>query len=193
MHDRSLGWVASAPDGLPLPRGFRSFPGAGPQAAPRSPPPRRGRSRPSPAQAPQRSAGAMARGALLGAVACLCFLAPAAEAFKRRGPSVTAKVTLARGGGGVRRRKASGRVGRGPRLRCPAARMCREEPAGLCPAPLPHRPRAASRAPRARAGLGLTPELHRFNRLAWLGGWFLIPLRMPPFCRLWHTVEFGPA
>ncbi|NXU97774.1 PPIC isomerase, partial [Cettia cetti] len=34
----------------------------------------------------------MARGALLGAVACLCFLAPAAEAFKRRGPSVTAKV-----------------------------------------------------------------------------------------------------
>ncbi|KAL2294512.1 hypothetical protein Nmel_008244 [Mimus melanotis] len=34
----------------------------------------------------------MARGALLGAVACLCFLAPAAEAFKRRGPSVTAKL-----------------------------------------------------------------------------------------------------
>ncbi|XP_041251928.1 peptidyl-prolyl cis-trans isomerase C isoform X1 [Onychostruthus taczanowskii] len=33
----------------------------------------------------------MARGALLGAVACLCFLAPAAQAFRRRGPSVTAK------------------------------------------------------------------------------------------------------
>ncbi|KAM6363674.1 PPIC isomerase, partial [Chionis minor] len=30
--------------------------------------------------------------ALLGAVACLCFLAPAAEGFKKRGPSVTAKV-----------------------------------------------------------------------------------------------------
>uniref|UniRef100_A0A8C4USM8 Peptidyl-prolyl cis-trans isomerase n=1 Tax=Falco tinnunculus TaxID=100819 RepID=A0A8C4USM8_FALTI len=38
---------------------------------------------------------AMARGApaaVLGAVACLCFLAPAAEGFKKRGPSVTAKV-----------------------------------------------------------------------------------------------------
>ncbi|KAM6033535.1 peptidyl-prolyl cis-trans isomerase C isoform 1-T1 [Chlamydotis macqueenii] len=37
---------------------------------------------------------AMAGGgpALLGAVACLCVLAPAAEGFKKRGPSVTAKV-----------------------------------------------------------------------------------------------------
>ncbi|XP_065520134.1 peptidyl-prolyl cis-trans isomerase C [Lathamus discolor] len=38
---------------------------------------------------------AMARGAVpavLGAIACLCFLAPAAESFKKRGPSVTAKV-----------------------------------------------------------------------------------------------------
>ncbi|KAM6033537.1 peptidyl-prolyl cis-trans isomerase C isoform 3-T3 [Chlamydotis macqueenii] len=36
---------------------------------------------------------AMAGGgpALLGAVACLCVLAPAAEGFKKRGPSVTAK------------------------------------------------------------------------------------------------------
>ncbi|XP_027508447.1 peptidyl-prolyl cis-trans isomerase C [Chiroxiphia lanceolata] len=37
----------------------------------------------------------MARGApaaLLGAAACLCLLAPAAQAFRRRGPSVTAKV-----------------------------------------------------------------------------------------------------
>ncbi|NXD73494.1 PPIC isomerase, partial [Eolophus roseicapillus] len=37
----------------------------------------------------------MARGALaavLSVVACLCFLAPAAESFKKRGPSVTAKV-----------------------------------------------------------------------------------------------------
>ncbi|XP_042644016.1 peptidyl-prolyl cis-trans isomerase C isoform X2 [Tyto alba] len=30
--------------------------------------------------------------AFLGAVACLCFLASAAEGFKKRGPSVTAKV-----------------------------------------------------------------------------------------------------
>lgn len=36
--------------------------------------------------------------ALLGAIACLCFLAPAAAGFKRRGPSVTAKVSEQPGG-----------------------------------------------------------------------------------------------
>ncbi|KAK4815677.1 hypothetical protein QYF61_005423 [Mycteria americana] len=56
----------------------------------------------------------MARGgpaAFLGAVACLCFLAPAAEGFKKRGPSVTAKVTLARGRGGSADREASPAAG----------------------------------------------------------------------------------
>lgn len=62
----------------------------------------RGRSRPPSGGRRRRSArlSAMAGGgpaAFLGAVACLCFLAPAAEGFKKRGPSVTAKVTLARG------------------------------------------------------------------------------------------------
>lgn len=57
---------------------------------------------------------AMGRGgsvAFLGAVACLCFLAPVAEGFKKRGPSVTAKVTLARGRGGSAGREASPAAG----------------------------------------------------------------------------------
>ncbi|XP_071280465.1 peptidyl-prolyl cis-trans isomerase C isoform X1 [Agelaius tricolor] len=96
MGGLSSRWVAFPRDGWPSPGTGGLSPGRmaapwGGQPLPGAPRPG-GRSRPSPAQAPQHSAGAMARGALLGAVACLCFLAPVAEAFKRRGPSVTAKV-----------------------------------------------------------------------------------------------------
>ncbi|XP_064498399.1 peptidyl-prolyl cis-trans isomerase C isoform X2 [Pseudopipra pipra] len=86
------------------PRVFGRWPGMGARppcrvAAPAAPPCRAGRSRAGPgagaAALTQRSPSAMARGApaaLLGAAACLCLLAPAAQAFRRRGPSVTAKV-----------------------------------------------------------------------------------------------------
>lgn len=146
-----------------------------------SAPARRGRSRPCPAQAPQRSAGAMARGALLGAVACLCFLAPAAEAFKRRGPSVTAKVTLARGRGRLWKGRAA-----------PAAGMSAAVAAvpGGAGRPLP----APLWALRAWGGLGQTPGLLRFIGFFWLvGTWFLTPFGVPPLCRRWHTAELGPA
>lgn len=195
MGGLSSGWLAFPRDGWPFPGtaglspGWMAAPWGG-QPLPGAPRPG-GRSRPSPAQALQRSVGAMARGALLGAVACLCFLAPVAEAFKRRGPSVTAKVTLAR------RWEASVRVGRGPRPRCPAAvAACR----GSRPASALAAPQLAPRRAPGTQGLGRAwpnARASAFYGFSWLVGWllswFLTPLGLPAFGRRWHIAEFGPA
>lgn len=107
----------------------------------------------------------MARGALLGAVACLCFLAPAAEAFKRRGPSVTAKVTLACGRGGVsaagKAREGSGGA-RGGDVRGRGGAAGGSRPAPARPAP-------------GTEGLGRAWPSARTSRFYWgfLVGWLL--------------------
>lgn len=131
----------------------------------------RGRSRPASGAGAAAFGRAMSRGrTALGAIAWLCLLVAAADGLRRRGPSVTAKVTPGRAGSG----RSVGLLWGGPRAppvspclaceeRCPEAapRSLRRDTArqsprsGLgCPGPRPIAPcRCCHRFAAARSGV----------------------------------------